>query len=439
MPKPLVAYYRVSTREQGRSGLGIDAQRAAVARFAEVEGFEIVAERVEIETGKGSDALERRPQLAAALAEARRKACPVAVSKLDRLSRDVHFISGLMAHRTPFLVAELGSDVEPFLLHLYAALAEKERAVISQRTKAALAAAKARGQALGNPRLAEARAPINASRTAEADTFAATVAPIIAEARAAGAKSLQIAAALNGRGIATARGGRWEAATVRNIKAQWERYFFREFVRQSGLPVRSIKSRRPPEPDILCTFEDGAERAFELVEICSEELAKDLALALRDPDRKPEQVWPTNPTEKIIRDKLAKTYQSDAPIDLLCYADGRLVTPDEEVVPTLSDVVRASGRGPFERCGIRAEMSVVKSHLKAQPERTTMGRGAGGKLRQWRHSETGRGLALRRVVLHPLARHPLRLGDLRGGHLGVQRIAGLHDHATIFGVYVRGS
>jgi DNA invertase Pin-like site-specific DNA recombinase len=156
MPKPLVAYYRVSTREQGRSGLGIDAQRAAVARFAEAEGFEIVAEHVEIETGKGADALDRRPQLAAALAEARRngRACPVAVSKLDRLSRDVHFISGLMAHRTPFLVAELGSDVEPFLLHLYAALAEKERAVISQRTKAALAAAKARGQALGNPRLA---------------------------------------------------------------------------------------------------------------------------------------------------------------------------------------------------------------------------------------------------------------------------------------------
>ena len=153
MSKPLVAYYRVSTREQGRSGLGIDAQRDAVARFAEAEGFEIVAEHVEIETGKGADALERRPELAAALAAARRngRTCPVAVSKLDRLSRDVHFISGLMAHRTPFLVAELGSDVEPFLLHLYAALAEKERAVISQRTKAALAAAKARGKALGNP------------------------------------------------------------------------------------------------------------------------------------------------------------------------------------------------------------------------------------------------------------------------------------------------
>ena len=220
MLKPLVAYLRVSTREQGRSGLGIDAQRAAVARFAEAEGFEIIAEHVEIETGKGADALDRRPKLASALAEARQhgKACPVAVAKLDRLSRDVHFVSGLMAHGVPFLVADLGSDVEPFLLHLYAALAEKERALISQRTKAALAAAKARGQALGNPRLAEARATVNATRTAGADAFAATVAPVIGEAQAAGAKSLrQIAASLNARGIATARGGKWEAATVANV------------------------------------------------------------------------------------------------------------------------------------------------------------------------------------------------------------------------------
>ena len=147
-----------------------------------------------------------------------REACPIAVAKLDRLSRDVHFISGLMAHKTPFLVADLGPDVEPFLLHLYAALAEKERAVISQRTKAALAAAKARGQVLGNPRLADARAIAHAALKAEADAHAAIVTPAIREAQVAGAKSLrQIAAALNGRGIATARGGKWEAATVRNI------------------------------------------------------------------------------------------------------------------------------------------------------------------------------------------------------------------------------
>jgi len=220
--KPLVSYLRVSTKEQGRSGLGIDAQRAAIARFAAGEGFAIVAEYVEVETGKGADAIERRPQLAAALAEARRHGkCAVAVSKLDRLSRDVHFISGLMAHRVPFIVAELGADVEPFVLHLYAALAEKERALISQRTKAALTAAKARGQVLGNPKLAEARVTAHDRLRAGADAFADSVAPAIREAQAAGAKTLRaIAAALNGRGIGTARGGRWDPKTVSNVLAR---------------------------------------------------------------------------------------------------------------------------------------------------------------------------------------------------------------------------
>ena len=216
--KPMVAYYRVSTREQGRSGLGLDAQRAAVARFAEVEGFEVVAEFTEVETGKGSDALARRPQLVAALDEARRHKCAVGVAKLDRLSRDVHFVSGLMAHRVPFIVAELGTDADPFMLHLYAALAEKERRLISERTRAALAAAKARGTQLGNPRLADARAVAHARLKGDAEAHARVVSPAIREAKAAGAKSLRsIAAALNARGVATARGGRWEAQTVANV------------------------------------------------------------------------------------------------------------------------------------------------------------------------------------------------------------------------------
>src|SRR3984893_15600276 len=147
-----IAYYRVSTARQGRSGLGIEAQRAAVLRVAEAEGINLVGERTEVETGKGADALERRPELAAALSQARKAKCPVLVAKLDRLSRDVHFISGLMAHRVPFIVAELGADADSFMLHLYAALAEKERALISARTKAALAAKKAAGAKLGNPR-----------------------------------------------------------------------------------------------------------------------------------------------------------------------------------------------------------------------------------------------------------------------------------------------
>src|SRR3954464_1237419 len=145
-----VAYLRVSTKQQHRSGLGIEAQRAAVTRFAEAEDLRIVAEFVEAETGKGADALDRRPQLAAALWAARSAKCSVLVSKLDRLSRDVAFVSGLMVQRVPFIVAELGRDADPFMLHLYAALAEKERRLISERTKAALAAKKERGAKLGN-------------------------------------------------------------------------------------------------------------------------------------------------------------------------------------------------------------------------------------------------------------------------------------------------
>jgi DNA invertase Pin-like site-specific DNA recombinase len=123
MARPLIGYVRVSTSKQGKSGLGIEAQQEALKRFAEAEGFEIIRVFMEVETGKGSDAFERRPQLAAALAEARRRRCSIGVAKLCRLSRDVHFISGLMAHKVPFVVAELGADVDPFILHLFAALA----------------------------------------------------------------------------------------------------------------------------------------------------------------------------------------------------------------------------------------------------------------------------------------------------------------------------
>ena len=104
-----IAYYRVSTARQGKSGLGIEAQKAAVQRFAEAEGIDLIGQHIEVETGKGADALDRRPELGRALARARKAKCPVIVAKLDRLSRDVHFISGLMAQRVPFIVAELGA------------------------------------------------------------------------------------------------------------------------------------------------------------------------------------------------------------------------------------------------------------------------------------------------------------------------------------------
>jgi DNA invertase Pin-like site-specific DNA recombinase len=216
--QPIVSYIRVSTAQQGKSGLGLEAQRAAIARFAEAEGLTVAGEFVEVESGKGSDALDRRPKLAAALAEARRHKCSVVTAKLDRLSRDVHFISGLMAQRVPFVVAELGADADPFMLHLYAALAEKERALISQRTKDALKAAKARGVVLGNPRLADVRSRAVASTKAEADRFARNILPIIREIQASGVTSQRgIARALNARGVATARGGVWSEVQVAAI------------------------------------------------------------------------------------------------------------------------------------------------------------------------------------------------------------------------------
>ena len=138
---------------------------------------------------------------------------------LDRLSRDVAFISGLMAQRVPFIVAELGRDADPFMLHLYAALAEKERRLISERTRAALQARKAQGAKLGNlrnPR--EAAAAGTRILMHDADAFAANVLPIIESLRASGMTDLRgLAGALNARGIRTARGGRWHVSNVKNV------------------------------------------------------------------------------------------------------------------------------------------------------------------------------------------------------------------------------
>jgi DNA invertase Pin-like site-specific DNA recombinase len=221
-----VAYYRVSTKQQHRSGLGIEAQRAAVTRFAEAEGLSIIHEFVEAETGRGADALDRRPHLAAALAMAKSAKCCVLVSKLDRLSRDVAFVSGLMAQRVPFIVAELGRDVDPFMLHLYAALAEKERRLISERTKAALAAKRAQGAKLGNPNnLASAGDVGRQALIAEADAFAANILPIVRSIQAAGPVGMvTIADELNNRGVRTARGGRWHVSSVANLLARTQKF-----------------------------------------------------------------------------------------------------------------------------------------------------------------------------------------------------------------------
>ncbi|MET3838576.1 recombinase family protein [Bradyrhizobium sp. OAE829] len=207
-----VSYIRVSKPKQGRSGLGLEAQQTAIKLFCAQHGYVIEAEYREVETGKGADALERRPELAAAMKLARKlgkggkaRAAPVIIAKLDRLSRDVHFISGLMVQRVPFIVTELGPDVDPFMLHIHAAVAEKERNRIAQRTREALAAAKARGQLLGNP-------AIGSARKAEADLHAAKLRHVIEPLRSLPAK--RISAILNDQKVAAPRGGSWQATQV---------------------------------------------------------------------------------------------------------------------------------------------------------------------------------------------------------------------------------
>src|SRR6195256_4554592 len=214
-----IAYFRVSTHQQQRSGLGIEAQRATVRQFAAAERLTIVAEFVEFESGKGADALDRRPQLAAALIAAKASKCSVVVAKLDRLSRDVAFVAGLMAQRVPFMVAELGRDADPFMLHLYAALAEKERRLIFERTKAALTAKKASGAKLGNPRnIAIAGFLGRHAQMAAADEFVAGLLPVVLAIRNSGAQTLEaMSRALNDRGIRSARGARWHASSVSNL------------------------------------------------------------------------------------------------------------------------------------------------------------------------------------------------------------------------------
>lgn len=207
--KTAIAYIRVSTVRQGKSGLGLEAQQQALARFAQAEGYELVQTYTEVETGKGADALDRRPQLAAALQAAKKRKAPIIVAKLDRLSRDVHFISGLMSHRTPFIVAELGPNVDPFMLHIHAAVAEQERRLISQRTKDALAAKKAQGVKLGG---------LNAQGIAARDEAlqrAEQLRPVLTEL--AGLSQGRMAAELNARGIPTLAGGPWHAVTVRRV------------------------------------------------------------------------------------------------------------------------------------------------------------------------------------------------------------------------------
>jgi DNA invertase Pin-like site-specific DNA recombinase len=165
MGNQIVAYYRVSTQKQGKSGLGLEAQRKAVAAYAAQHGLEVAEEFTEVETGKGADALERRPVFAETLRKAKKLRAPIVVAKLDRLSRDVAFIATLMSKKIDFVTAD-DPTKSPFMLHIKAAVAEEERRLISLRTREALAAAKERGVVLGNQKQADANKAAAAARDA---------------------------------------------------------------------------------------------------------------------------------------------------------------------------------------------------------------------------------------------------------------------------------
>jgi DNA invertase Pin-like site-specific DNA recombinase len=202
--KPAIGYIRVSTARQGRSGLGLEAQQVALAKFCDAEAFKLV--ETYTETGADDD----RPQLSAAIERARKAKLPIIVAKLDRLSRDVHYISGLMKHRVPFIVTELGADTDPFLLHIYAALAEKERQMISRRTKDALAAARARGVILGGMR--EKSLELQAEAEARAEELRSVFVELVGLSHRGAARTL------NERGVKTATGKPWSPVTVTRVR-----------------------------------------------------------------------------------------------------------------------------------------------------------------------------------------------------------------------------
>lgn len=216
----VVAYYRVSTEAQGRSGLGLEAQQQAVATLCNQRGWQIIAEFTEVESGKRDD----RPQLAAALKRAKVTGARLVIAKLDRLSRNVAFLAALQDSGAHFTAADM-PEADEFTVHILAAVAQRERKLISERTKGALAAAKARGVKLGNPNGAAAirragkgtLAAVEAVRKNAAGR-AADYAETIADVRASGATTLgAMAAELNARGIVTPRGGSWHPSSVRNL------------------------------------------------------------------------------------------------------------------------------------------------------------------------------------------------------------------------------
>jgi DNA invertase Pin-like site-specific DNA recombinase len=228
-----IAYFCVSTPRQGKSGLGLEAQQQAVNVF--LHGHrELILERfTEIESGRRND----RPQLVAALDVCRRHKAALLIARLDRLARNVHFISGLMESGVEFIAVDM-PEANRLTIHILAAVAEHERETISQRTKAALQAAKARGTILGSPHPRKGAAIRSQVLQDKADRFAASTLPIIRGLQAEGITSHKtLAKALNARGVTTANKRKWYGTTVKNLLHRPSRR------KSTSFPVRPEKTQ----------------------------------------------------------------------------------------------------------------------------------------------------------------------------------------------------
>lgn len=210
-----VSYIRVSTQKQGQSGLGLEAQRAAVSSYLNAMPSELIGEFTETETGKGANALEARPQLKAALELCRRKGATLLIAKLDRLARNVHFVTGLMETGCDFVAADM-PHANKVMLQMHAVMSEWERDQISSRTKAALAAAKARGVVLGATGPANLKRNI-AERKDAAELFARKLSGVLTSFQAAGMTQRQMVEELDALGIKAARGGHWSLAQLQRV------------------------------------------------------------------------------------------------------------------------------------------------------------------------------------------------------------------------------
>jgi len=211
-----VAYYRVSTQKQGQSGLGLDAQRSAVAGYLNGGDWELVGELTEIETGKGANALLMRPQLRTALELCRKQGATLIIAKLDRLARNVHFISGLLETGVDFVAADM-PQANKVMIQMHAVMSEWERDQISARTKAALVAAKARGVILGKAGPDNLRRNVEA-RQAAAGEFARRLAGVVGGFRAAGLSQRAMVAELNKLGTPTPRNGKeWTLVQLQRV------------------------------------------------------------------------------------------------------------------------------------------------------------------------------------------------------------------------------